>query len=114
MKRAFAIALGAAALAVRTGQLFAQSRSLGPSLLRFPYLIRIAPAQLYPDSTLTPGKADTFSAVAIRRWYKCPRGVKPGKNRNCTYSKAHRSVSSAAKNAIYAEYEQLNPGLIAY
>ena len=112
MKRALTITLGVAAVLVAgTGYLVAQP---GPSLLGQPYLIRVAPAQLYPDSALTPGKADTFSMAAIKRRYKCPKGIKPTKDRKCTYSKAHRSVSSAKKNAVYAEYEKLYPGLIAY
>src|SRR5450759_4976820 len=113
MKRALTITLVAvAALAAGTGYLHAQSGS--SELFGHPNLVHIAPAQLYPDGTLTPGKADTFSVAAIQKRYKCPKGVKPAKDGKCTYSKAHRSVSSALKNAIYAEYEKLSPGLTAY
>jgi hypothetical protein len=114
MKRALTIMLAATAiLAAGTGYPLAQSGPLG-SVIGRPYLFRTAPAQLYPDSALTPGKADTFSVAAIKKRYKCPRGVKPGKDGKCTYSASHRSVSSALKNAIYAEYDQLFPGLTAY
>jgi hypothetical protein len=115
MKNALAVALVAAvALAVGTYDLLAQSGPPAPELLGHPSLIRVAPAELYPDSTLTPGKADTFSAAAVQKRYKCPKGVKAGKKRTCTYSKTHRSVSTAAKNAVYAAYEELHPGLTAY
>ena len=114
MKRALTIILAATAiLAAGTGYLFAQSGPPG-SVIGRPYLFRTAPTQLYPDSALTPGKADTFSVAAIKKRYKCPRGVKPGKDGKCTYSASHRSVSSALKNVIYAEYEHLSPGLTAY
>jgi hypothetical protein len=115
MKHAIAITPAAAvALAVGADDLLAQSRPPAPQLLGQPYLIRVAPAALYADSTLTPGKADTFSAAAIQKRYKCPKGVKAGKKRTCTYSTTHRSVSTAVKNAVYAAYEQLHPGLTAY
>src|ERR1700738_1334086 len=101
MKHAFASAL-AVALAAGTDDLIAQSGPQAPEMLGQPYLIRVAPAELYADSTLTPGKADTFSAAAIQKRYKCPKGMKAGKKRTCTYSKTHRSVSTAVKNAVYA------------
>jgi hypothetical protein len=104
----------AAAFAAGTGDLIAQSDPAAPELLGQPYLIRVAPAELYADSALTPGKADTFSAAAIQKRYKCPKGVTAGKTRTCTYSKTHRSVSTAVKNAVYAAYETLHPGLTAY
>jgi hypothetical protein len=74
MKRALTIAFGAAAaLAGGTGYLFAQSGPAGQVLLGRPYLFRIAPAQLYPDRALTPGKADTFSAAGAREASSRPR-----------------------------------------
>lgn len=115
MKHAVALALaGAVALVVGTDDLLAQSGTPAPKLLGQPYLIRVAPPELYADSTLTPGRADTFSAAAIQKRYKCPKGVKAGKKQTCTYSKTHRSVSTALKNAVYAAYEGLHPGLTAY
>jgi hypothetical protein len=115
MEHAVAIAVAATvALAVGADDLLAQSRLPAPQLLGQPYLFRVAPPALYADSTLTPGKADTFSAAAIQKRYKCPKGVKAGKKRTCTYSQTHRGVSTALKNAVYAAYEQLYPGLTAY
>jgi hypothetical protein len=115
MKRALTIMLAAAAaLSATTDNLAAQSGSHGTALLGKPSRTHVAPAALYPDPTLTPGLADTFSAAAIRKRYKCPKGVKPAKDGKCTYSKAHRSVSSAVKNAVYAAYEKLHPGITAY
>ena len=115
MKQAVAIALAAAvALTVGTDCLLAQSGPPTPELLGQPYLIRVAPAERYADSTLTPGKADTFSAAAIQRRYKCSKGVKAGKKRTCTYSQTHRNVPASVKKAVYAAYEQLRPGITSY
>jgi hypothetical protein len=74
----------------------------------------VAPSELYPDYSFTPGMADTVSAAAIQARYACPSGAKAGKDGKCTYSAAHRSVSSQEKNAVYAEYEELHPGLTSY
>lgn len=112
MKHALTVSmLGAAMLIAGSSYSIAQPTT---PLLGHPNMFRIAPPQLYPTSSLTPGKADTFSAAAIKKRYKCPRSVKPGKGGRCTYSAAHRSVSKAVKNAVYASYEQLYPGLTAY
>ncbi len=111
MKRALAMMLGVTAtFAVGIGDLFAQLGPLGP-VIGQPYLFRVAPAQLYPDRALTPGKADTFSAAAIKKRYKCK---KKGKNAMCTYSQAHRYVPNSVKNAVYAAYDKLYPDLAAY
>ena len=113
MKRALAIIFAViAVLAAGTGRPHAQPGT--PDMFGHPNFIHIGSAELYPDSALTPGKADTFSADAIRKRYKCPSGVKPAKDGKCTYSKTHRSVSGKEKNAIYAEYEKISPGITAY
>ncbi len=83
-------------------------------LMGQPHLFQSAPPELYPDGALTPGKAETFSVAAIQKLYKCPKSAKAGKSGKCTYSKAHRSVSAAVKNAVYAAYEELHQGLAAY
>ena len=67
-----------------------------------------------PTPLLTPGHADTYSVAAIQKRYKCPTGIKPAKDGKCTYSKAHRSVSAAVKNKVYAQYEKLFPRITAY
>jgi hypothetical protein len=76
----------------------------------------VAAANLYPDPELTPGEADTFSAAAIKKRYKCPSSAKKKKKKNatCTYSQAHRNVPNSVKNAVYAAYDKLFPGLADY
>src|SRR5712671_5627723 len=68
-----------------------------------------APGNLYPDHALTPGAADTYSVRAIQARYKCPPGGKAGPDGKCTYSAAHRSVSTPTKNAVYAAYDRIYP-----
>jgi hypothetical protein len=68
----------------------------------------------YPDHGLTPGMADTQSVKDIQARWPCPHGAKAGKDGKCTYSTAHRNVPTATKNAVYAAYEKLYPGLTAY
>ncbi len=118
MKHAVMIVLAAAAaFAAGSDDLFAQSDLAAPELLGQPYLIRAAPAELYPDSSLTPGKAATFSAAAIQKRYKCikrGKGSKKAKKGTCTYSQTHRNVPDRVKNAVYAAYDRLHPGLAAY
>jgi len=75
---------------------------------------RSAADSVYPNRGLTPGKEDTFSVQDIQKRYKCPSGAKGGKDGKCTYSAAHRNVSQATKNAVYAAYERISPGLTAY
>jgi hypothetical protein len=124
MKRLLAIMLGiAAAMVATSGTLLAQS------MRGAPFLFHRGSPDLYPDPSLTPGEADTFSAAAIQKRYKCPasakkkkgtkkgskKGAKKGtKSATCTYSKAHRNVPSSVKNAVYAAYDRLHPGLNAY
>jgi hypothetical protein len=114
MKHVLTIVLSAAAaFAATAGDLRAQTAQ-GTALLGEPYLFRVAPRYLYPDRALTPGQAETFSAAAILHRYKCPRRVKKKKNATCTYSQAHRYVPDSVKNAVYAAYDKLYPGLAAY
>jgi hypothetical protein len=86
----------------------------GESMVGHPNAIWIAAPEVYPDRTLTPGKADTYSAAAISKRYKCPKGIKPAKDGKCTYSTAHRKVSKATAKAVYAAYEKIYPGITAY
>lgn len=62
-----------------------------------------APASLYPDSSLTPGKWDTQSAADIQKTYN-----------GQTYSQSHRNVPQSEKDVVYAEYEKLYPGITSY
>lgn len=61
----------------------------------------VGPAKLYPDSSLTPGKADTLSVATLVKRYTdhCPRHKK-----NCTYSQHQRNVSAAEHTHVYDEY----------
>lgn len=63
----------------------------------------VAPANLYPDSHLTPGKWDTQDPAAIQATYN-----------GQTYSQSHRNVPQAEKDQVYAAYEKLSPGITAY
>jgi hypothetical protein len=61
----------------------------------------IAPAQLYPDSTMTPGLADTLKLSDLTKRYTegCPSG-----KTSCTYSQAHRNVPRNVHTQVYEEY----------
>jgi len=108
VKRALIIMLGtAAALASATSNLSAQA------LRGFPSMFHMGPADLYPTPSLTPGEADTIDPADIQRRWPCPRGANKGK-KTCTYSQAHRNVPNSVKNAVYAAYDNLHPGLAAY
>jgi hypothetical protein len=98
----------AAMLAAATTNLSAQEPMRG-----FPAMFRMAPLNVYPDSSLTPGEADTTDPADIQRRWPCPRGANKGK-RTCTYSQAHRNVPNSVKNAVYAAYDRLYPGLSDY
>jgi len=67
---------------------------------------RVGPARLYPDSTLTPGLAETLLATDLTRQYteNCPQN-KP----TCTYSQAHRNVPRSLHNKVYDEYNVPQP-----
>lgn len=54
---------------------------------------RTAPANLYPDSRLTPGKIATSDFNELTSLYGSQ-----------TYSKAHRNTSSALKQTVHDEY----------
>ena len=53
----------------------------------------VGPDYLYPDSKLTPGKADTLSLDDLTKIYN-----------GQTYSQAHRNVSQSEKNQVCKEY----------
>ena len=65
---------------------------------------RIGPASLYPDPSLTPGKADTLSLADLTKTYtdNCPNG-----KTSCTYSQDHRNVPAAEHTKVYDEYNVL-------
>jgi hypothetical protein len=61
----------------------------------------VGPARLYPDSTLTPGLADTLKVEDLTKKYteNCP-----GHKTSCTYSQAHRNVPKSVHTRVYDEY----------
>jgi hypothetical protein len=79
-----------------TSGLLAQDQLLGQ-----PAANRVAPDNLYPDASLTPGKADTVSVADLTDTYECPTSI--GKD-TCTYSQSHRNVSTSKRKKIYDAY----------
>jgi len=61
----------------------------------------LGPAKLYPNASLTPGKADTLDASDLTSMWtdSCPSGKK-----ECTYSQSHRYVPESVHTAVYNEY----------
>jgi len=108
MKRAIVITLTAAAMwAAASVDLSAQALTGSPAMFH------MAPSNLYPDPSLTPGEADTIDPADIQKRWPCPRGANKGK-KVCTYSQAHRNVRPADRDAVYAGYDRLYPGLSDY
>lgn len=62
----------------------------------------VGPANLYPNSKLTPGKYATLSVDDLTMTYKedCPRGKE-----TCTYSQSHRQVPKSVHDNVYVEYD---------
>lgn len=58
---------------------------------------KFGPDYLYPNPKLTPGKVDTAKLSDLLAKYLCQK-------RMCTYSEAHRNVSSSEKNEVMAKY----------
>lgn len=76
----------------------AQSRTASASAANAP---KVGPPALYPNPSLTRGKADTLNAAEINRTWPCrAKSHKSG----CNYSQAHRAVPAAVKRRVYAEY----------
>ena len=61
----------------------------------------IGPPSLYPNASLTPGSADTFSPDALKAEYT--EGCRNHRAR-CSYSQAHRDVPRETSIQIYDEY----------
>ena len=62
---------------------------------------RVGPDRLYPDSALTPGKADTVSLADLKANWECPASIH---KTDCTYSQSHRSVSEKVHTQAYDNY----------
>jgi hypothetical protein len=61
----------------------------------------VGPPNLYPDPTLTQGKADTLSGAALMARYTAHcKAHRP----SCTYSQSHRNVPSHVHEQVYVEY----------
>jgi hypothetical protein len=62
----------------------------------------VGPAKLYPDPDKTPGCAATLNLTDLTKRYteNCPKG-----KADCTYSQAHRRVSSTERTLVYVAYE---------
>src|SRR5579862_1282046 len=61
----------------------------------------VGPPNLYPNTALTPGKADTLDLSEITERYTqgCPHA-----KTSCTYSQSHRDVSRPLHKKVYDEY----------
>lgn len=61
----------------------------------------VGPANLYPNSKLTPGRADTLDVNDLTSRYteRCPHA-----KTSCTYSQSHRDVSGPLHKRVYDEY----------
>jgi hypothetical protein len=64
--------------------------------------VRVGPAKLYPDTTLTTGVSATLNAADLTKRYTV--GCTAGKT-DCTYSDSHRNVSDAVHKQVYDEYK---------
>jgi hypothetical protein len=62
---------------------------------------KVAGRALYPNPSMTRGKAETLNPADLTRTWPCPAKLqKP----SCSYSQAHRSVPATVKRRIYFEY----------
>ncbi len=62
---------------------------------------RVGPDYLYPDPSLTPGRADALATAELTASYACPPSIhKPV----CTYSESHRRVPEAEHKKVYESY----------
>ncbi len=62
---------------------------------------KIGPRALYPNPSLTRGKADTLNASDLTRQWPCPAQLRKP---SCSYSQAHREVPATEKRRVYFEY----------
>jgi hypothetical protein len=75
---------------------------------------KVGTPELYPDPKLTPGHQEDADVDDLLKRWPCPSRGKAGADGLCTYSAAHRNVSSAEKREVYGEYESLHAGLTEY
>lgn len=75
---------------------------------------KVGTPDLYPDPRLTPGRQEDANLEDLLARWPCPSRSRAGADGLCTYSAAHRNVSSAEKKQVYAEYEELHAGLTEY
>lgn len=75
---------------------------------------KIGTPDLYPDAKLTPGRQEDASVDDLLKRWPCPPHAHSGADGLCTYSAAHRNVSSAEKRQVYADYERLYAGITEY
>jgi hypothetical protein len=76
----------------------AQSRTASAATANAP---KVGPPALYPNASMTRGKADTLNATEINRAWPCPAKVRKS---SCSYSQAHRAVPTTVKRRVYHEY----------
>ena len=62
---------------------------------------KVGARALYPNPSLTRGKADTLNASDLSRAWPCPPKVRKSR---CSYSQANRAVPATVKRRVYAEY----------
>jgi hypothetical protein len=75
-----------------------QNQARGPATANPP---KVGPKALYPNPSLTRGKAQTLNTSELSRSWPCPRSIhKP----SCSYSQAYRYVPPTVKRRVYAEY----------
>jgi hypothetical protein len=98
-KRTFFLACGAVILLFGAAP---DSLRAGEPLLGRPATERVGPDKLYPDATLTPGKAETVDLDDLTAEWECPNSR--GKV-SCTYSQSHRRVSKKVRNLASARLE---------
>lgn len=75
---------------------------------------KVGTPDLYPDPKLTPGRQEDADVEDLLKRWSCPSRSKAGADGLCSYSAAHRNVSSAEKRQVYEEYEALHAGLSEY
>src|ERR1700752_4883071 len=92
---ATALLLTSSAIAV---EIHAQSLTASAATANAP---KVGPKALYPNPSLTRGRAQTLNTSVRGGWWPCPRNIqKP----SCSYSQAHRDVPATVKKRVYAEY----------
>ena len=70
-------------------------------LIGTPAANHVGPEKLYPDPTMTLGKAETVSLDDLTAEWECPNAIDKD---SCTYSQSHRAVSKSTHTKVYDEY----------